>query len=483
MRRWREWIVRFFLPRSLRYQLLSRSLIILSVLLVLIGFLQYLLMKHFIYQNKADSIHSQVVNIARQPWISLQFKNGDRHPERPMLFIPGSGLAFVDLNGNYQILSDFPQSLPVPRLSPAELEGALQDRSGQDYLIVKDEQGAEQLVVLLPVGPRGHIEGLLQVSTGTNELKEVLLRQLLIFLALALLALLVGLSAFLPVLKRTLVLLSNMVRTVERIDAGNLDGRLQVRQGQLELDRLSQSFNGMLERLEASFLAEKEAKEQMRRFIADASHELRTPLTSIHGFLEVLLRGALKHPEQLEKSLRVLYGESERINKLVEDLLLLAKLDRAPVIELSPGNLDQVIEEMIPQLRAMAGQRSVLFSLAPGMSCRFDRDKLKQVMLNLFSNAVKHTDPASGRISVTLAEDSGEAVLTVRDNGSGIDPQHLPHIFERFYRVDSSRTRKQGGAGLGLSITKSIIDRHDGTIRAESKPGEGSLFEVRLPVV
>ena len=196
-------------------------------------------------------------------------------------------------------------------------------------------------------------------------------------------ALILGLLAFLPVLKKTLVPLSNLVDTVEQIDGGNLTERFPDHQRQLEIDRLSISFNGMLDRLEFSFEAEKEAKEQMRRFIADASSELRTPLTSIHGFLEVLLRGAAHNPDQLQKALNSMYGESERVNKLVEDLLLLAKLDRTPHIELSSGNLDHVLHEMEPQLRVLAGKRAVSFSSQPPYGCLFNTDKMKQVILNL----------------------------------------------------------------------------------------------------
>lgn len=153
-----------------------------------------------------------------------------------------------------------------------------------------------------------------------------------------------------------------MVDTVKQIDAGNLSERFPTHQGQVEMDRLAASFNGMLERLEVSFEAEKEAKEQMRRFAADASHELRTPLTSIHGFLEVLLRGAYQQPEPLLKALKSMHGESVRINKLVEDLLLLARLDRSPSFQKTEGVLDEMLHEMEPQLRLLAGDRKVTFN-------------------------------------------------------------------------------------------------------------------------
>jgi two-component system OmpR family sensor kinase len=179
---------------------------------------------------------------------------------------------------------------------------------------------------------------------------------------------------------RTLIPLSNMVNKVEQINSGNLNIRVPSHRGQLEIDRLALSFNGMLERLKISFEAEKEAKEQMRRFIADASHELRTPLTSIHGFLGILLRGAVTRPEQLEKVLKTMLGESERVNKLVQDLLLLAKLDSVPAFEME--EVDGLIHEMESQLRLLAGERNVIFSITPNVKTMIDRDKIKQVILN-----------------------------------------------------------------------------------------------------
>ncbi len=211
----------------------------------------------------------------------------------------------------------------------------------------------------------------------------------------------------------------------------------------------------------------------MRRFIADASHELRTPLTSIHGFLEVLLRGAANQPEQLDKALKSMHGESERLTKLVHDLLLLSKLDRTPHVELAEGFLDTVIRDMEPQLRILAGDRKLSLQLEPNMQCRFDTDKIKQVILNLFHNAVQYTDPEKGHIQISLSGKNNGVQLTVWDNGPGISDASLPHVFDRFYRIDTSRTRKHGGAGLGLSIAKSIVDVHGGTINIPGFESDG----------
>jgi two-component system OmpR family sensor kinase len=372
----------------------------------------------------------------------------------------------------------------APRLSNEkynELLNHTTEKATGNYRLITASDGSQHLAVFMDLGRPGGNKFLLQMSVETGPLKDVILQQLLIFAALAVVALLAGLFLYLPALRKTLVPLSNMGEAAQSIDAGNLAIRFPVDQGQLEIDKLSHSFNGMLERLEISFHNEREAKEQMRRFAADASHELRTPLTSIHGFLEVLLRGAADNKEQLYNALNSMHGESKRINKLVEDLLLLARMDGAPQLRVRQLLLGEVIGEMKPQLLVLAGNRKVTFDISYGIRGMYDPDKIKQVILNLFHNAVQHTDPEEGTILIALHAWNTEAKLTVRDNGTGIKADHIPYVFDRFYRSDSSRTRKYGGSGLGLSITKSIVEAHGGDISVESKPGESTAFNVTLP--
>ncbi|TCP52181.1 two-component system OmpR family sensor kinase [Tumebacillus sp. BK434] len=486
-----ERIRRLFAPRSLRFQLLSRSLLILLGLLLFIGLFQFLFMQQFLFQNKAASIQSQIRSVPSQVWARLLSdpqRDGDfDRRDAEYLAIPDSNVAFVDLNGTVHALYSRGAHGKVPQLKPTFYQKALQpQKHGDDgeaaYHIIEDEHGDGQLIVLSPLYYREQTTGLVQVSTRVEPLQHVLFSQLAIFLVLAAVALLAGLLTLLPILRRTLVPLSQMVDTVERINAGNLDERLQTELSQLEIERLSASFNGMLERLQHSFETEKEARETMRRFVADASHELRTPLTSIRGFLEVLLRGAANNPEQLQRALQSMHGESERLSKLVQDLLTLARLDRTPQAEKTDGRLDRLLSDMEPQLRMLAGEREVALTLTTEQASWFDADRIKQVILNLFQNAVQHTDPQQGRIAVCLQEQADGLLLTFEDNGTGIAEEHLAQLFDRFYRVDSARSRMHGGAGLGLSITKTILDIHGGTISCTSQPGQGTVFEVWLPL-
>ncbi len=495
---------RLAVPGSLRKQLLMRSLFILAALLLLVGVLQFVSMQSFVYDQKAESMMLQLRSLPRDldfrfeggeasalsvnavnadgPGRSLQ--HGRERMRSPFLLLSDTSLALYRQNGAYTDLSA-ENGITSPRLADAVydslISGTRDNRPRTRYRIAEDEEGREQLLVFQPASGPG-AAGLLQLGTETAPLKAMLLRQFTTFAALSMLAMLGGLLLYLPVLRRTLVPLSNMVSALERTDAASLDERLPAAQGQEEIDRLSASYNGMLERLALSFEAEREAKERMRRFIADASHELRTPLTSIHGFLEVLLRGAADKPEQLNLALRSMHGESTRIKKLVEDLLLLAKLDRAPALHRTEVPLHGLLAEMEPHLRMLAGSRDVRFDIAENVRVRCDADRTKQAVLNLFHNAAQHTDPMSGVIGITLRRADGAAELVIRDNGPGIAEEHLPHLFERFYRSDSSRTRKYGGAGLGLAITRSIADAHGWTIDADSVLDEGSTFRIRMPL-
>lgn len=503
------------LKGSLRFQLLSRSLLVLAVLLVFIGLFQYVLMRKFTYESKASALESQIVTLPPDIWrdrggrgsaergIGTDVKRGsgegggswssasgvqsdDTGTMRGRFYVPDATVALIGTDLSFTTLSEWTDQADPPRLADEVYREAMNGAArkggkGKDYKIATDAEGREQLVVLRAIEKDGQA-GVIQISTGTAELKDTLNGQLLLFGCLAFLALFAGLLTLLPVLRRTLTPLSELVDKVERIDAGNLDERFPAVAKPVEIGRLSASFNGMLGRLNDAFETEKEAKEHMRQFVADASHELRTPLTSIHGFLEVLLRGASSNPEQLERALRSMYGESERLRKLVGDLLTLAKLDQRGGVRAVRGDLSDTLREMEPQLRLLAGSREVSFALPESMYCLYDPDKVKQVVLNLFHNAVQHTDAELGAVSVLIRRADGFVELEVRDNGSGIDAAHLPHVFDRFYRSDSSRTRKYGGAGLGLSISKSIVDALGGSISVASEPGKGTVFTIKLPV-
>jgi two-component system OmpR family sensor kinase len=214
--------------------------------------------------------------------------------------------------------------------------------------------------------------------------------------------------------------------------------------------------------------------------VADASHELRTPLTSIRGYAELFRRGAAERPADLEKAMRRIEEESVRMGLLVDDLLLLARLDQGRPLDRSPVDLVRVAADAVDDARAAAPERSISLEAPDRLVIEGDDLRLRQVAANLVANAYQHT-PAETPVVVRVTTGEGEAVLEVADRGPGLDPEAAQKVFERFYRADPSRARSGGGSGLGLSIVAAIAEAHGGRATVDSTPGTGACFRVSLP--
>jgi two-component system OmpR family sensor kinase len=251
-----------------------------------------------------------------------------------------------------------------------------------------------------------------------------------------------------------------------------------------ELSRLSGTFNAMLDRLEASFAAQE-------RFVADASHELRTPLTAIRGNVDVLSRqargGLSVDPADLSVSLEDIRHESDRMRRLLDDLLLLARADAgssgsdSPLVRRELVRLDDAAAQAVRSAESLVSGQILELEAPRNVETLGDPDRLHELLMILLDNAIRHTPPAGHvRVAVAATPD-GMARIAVRDEGEGIAPQHLPHLFERFYRADGARGRSSGGTGLGLAIARAICQAHDGNISVISTPGKGSTFVVTLP--
>lgn len=275
---------------------------------------------------------------------------------------------------------------------------------------------------------------------------------------------------------RALRPVDELTRLAREIEATNLGRRLPVRQAEDELGRLVSTFNQMIGRLEAAF-------ESMRRFTSDASHELRTPLTIVRGAIEVALARD-RSGQEYRGTLGDLLEEAERMSKLVDDLLLLARAD-AGVVELrrEPVRLDEVAAEAVEAMKPLAESQGVELSL-PGsepLELAADERWIRQMLYDLLDNAIKYTAPM-GRVSISLARREGQALVSISDTGKGIPEDELHRLFERFYRVDKSRSSESGGSGLGLPIAMWIARSHGGDIQVESAIGRGSTFRVVLPL-
>ncbi|WP_328332397.1 sensor histidine kinase [Streptomyces sp. NBC_00455] len=294
--------------------------------------------------------------------------------------------------------------------------------------------------------------------------------------------------------------LTRIEETAAAIAHGDLSRRVPTLAGpRTETGRLTASLNGMLVQIETAFQAREEAEARMRRFVADASHEMRTPLVGIKGYTDLYRMGALPTRESVDETMERIARESERLGRLVQDMLLLAKLDEsnppaqsAPAtpapypLDLAPMDLRTLAIDALHDIQAMAPTRSVSLTgpdegkaaSAPALA---DEARLRQVVSNLVGNALNHTPSDSG-IRIGMGSLDGRAVLEIEDTGPGLTADEQERVFERFYRADTSRSRNTGGgSGLGLAIVHALVTAHGGRIELRSAPGEGCRFRVLLP--
>ncbi len=280
------------------------------------------------------------------------------------------------------------------------------------------------------------------------------------------------------VVRRGLRPLEDMAATAGEIAQGDLSRRVSPATPETEVGRLGEALNSMLGQIEAAFAERTASEERLRRFVGDASHELRTPLTSIRGYAELFRRGAARDPEGLDRAMGRIESEATRMGALVDDLLLLARLDQGRPLESKPVDLGDLAQEAVGDARVVDSRRPITLDDSGQVIVAGDEDRLRQVAGNLLSNAVSHTAPGTP-VHVRVAEGGGVAVLEVSDEGRGLEPDEAARVFERFYRTDSARTR--GGSGLGLSIVSAIAKAHGGRASVESVPGHGATFRVELP--
>jgi heavy metal sensor kinase len=276
--------------------------------------------------------------------------------------------------------------------------------------------------------------------------------------------------------RRALTPVEQITRAAERITQFNLSDRLPVAQTGDELERLSVSLNRMITRLD-------EALQNSKRFVADASHDLRTPLTILHGELESFAADARLGPELRDRAGSML-EEVVHLGKIVEQLFTLSRLDAGEAqTEWTRFDLTELAKTTVGQMNLLAEDKGIAMACDSGqpVPVNGNRVRLKQVIVNLLDNAIKYT-PEKGAVHLRVLAVNGQAVLEVADTGIGIPPEALPHVFDRFYRVDKSRSANFESAGLGLAIVKSICAAHGAEVEVQSAVGSGSCFRVRLPI-
>ncbi|MFF1303763.1 sensor histidine kinase [Streptomyces sp. NPDC058307] len=334
--------------------------------------------------------------------------------------------------------------------------------------------------------------GVVLVSAAPMDGVDATVRRLITVQVVAFgLALLVLVVIGRKLLRRGLKPLSDMAHTAHGIalhDLTETESRLPLRAdkrgGGPEVEELRTAFNTMLEHIDDSLAVRAEAEQRLRRFVADASHELRTPLMSVRGYADLFQYAAANAPEERDRHLARLRAEAARMGFLLDDLLLLARLDAAEVeTPLRPAETDlvELVEHAADALRASHPDRPL--TVAPGpqaLKLRLDPQRVRQVLDNLLTNAAVHTPPGT-KVSVGVRVRDGHAQVRIADAGPGIPPADQERVFDRFYRVDKARSRDRGGSGLGLAVASSLVRAHGGTIELSSEPGS-TVFTVSLPL-
>ena len=377
-------------------------------------------------------------------------------------------------------------SRPVPKL-PAP-PGA-----GQRLSTVGSRDSSVRYRVLATADDDGDT---LYVAFPTTELDETLHRLVGIELVFSAAVLLFLALLSLAVVRLGLAPLERIAATAGDIAGGDLSRRVEPAEPDTEIGRLGLALNAMLAQIETAFAERGASEDRLRRFIADASHELRTPLTAIRGYAELFRRGAAERPEDLARAMRRIEDEAARMGLLVEDLLLLARLDQGRPLERQPVDLVTVAGDALADLSAVDPARPVTYEHPDSLVVTGDEARLRQVAGNLLANARVHT-PEGSAVHVRVRADDGRAILEVADDGPGLPPGDEGRVFERFYRADAARARTGpsgagagagagagggGGTGLGLSIVAAIVAAHGGTVHAGTPPnGRGAYFMVALP--
>jgi two-component system OmpR family sensor kinase len=348
---------------------------------------------------------------------------------------------------------------------------------GEAFTIDAKGNDFRAVALVLPNG-----QGTVVAAQSLNELDRTVGKLGFFFLLIGLLLITLIAVASRIVIKLGMRPLEDVEVTAEQIAAGDLSARMPDANPHTEVGRLVTSLNSMLTRIESAFEARTESENKLRRFVADASHELRTPLTAIRGFSELYRQGAVSGEESTRDLLGRIEGESKRMGSLVEDLLLLARLDQAREMEFKPVNLNELVESAVVSARAAGPDHPVTFN-APSdeLFTLGDEPRIHQVVANLLANARAHT-PAGTKVDVSLSRDADGIRISVADNGPGLSAEDQKKIFERFYRADPSRVRVDGeGSGLGLSIVDAVMSAHGGTVTVQSELGKGATFTLFFP--
>lgn len=464
---------------SLRSQLVAIMMALMLVALTATG-AGTLALLHSYLQGQVDDKLKAAVDTARQQQSFSQLQ--DQNPNVPtdyslMLFSPGQpGYVLGGSKGSHPSIDSItPQDAHERGEAPFQVRGT----DGRNWrvvavIVLDGNQHSAVVVIGLPLYP----------------VDSVMEHAILVVVGVGLLTLVLAFFIATWTVTRSFRPLARVEKTAAAIAAGDLSRRVEVGNPDTEVGRLSRSLNAMLAHIETAFAARMASEERMRRFAADASHELRTPLVTIRGFSELYRHGALATPEDVGTAMGRIESEAIRMGTMVEDLLLLARIDEQRPLQQKPVDLLLIAHDAVVDTQASDRNRVIsLRGLDGGTGAPApvlgDEAKLRQVVGNLVGNALRYTpDGTPLELAVGVKADADgtrHSIIEVRDHGPGVPDEEAARIFERFYRADTSRTRETGGSGLGLAIVAAIVGSHSGTVRVQQTDGGGATLVVSLP--
>ena len=407
-------------------------------------------------------------------------RGDDDAPEVPLQRVPTSiSLTLIGPAGIVlgQIGGDLNSTEITSYLQSITPEQVIQ-RANKPFTIEAPKSDFRVIAQRLPTGL-----GTVVVAQSFEDIDRTLLRLQGLFILIGLVMILFIALASRKVITVGLRPLATVEETAERIAEGDLTARLPDVKPNTEVGRLVNTLNMMLGRIEESFSARVDSESKLRRFVADASHELRTPITAIRGFAELHRQGAVTGEEKTKELIGRIENESKRMGSLVEDLLLLARLDQSREMKAEPVNLSKLVSDAVESARAAGPNHLVNFNKSDDeIYALGDNDRIHQVVANLLANARTHT-PVGTKIDVSVTQSEDGVRIRIADNGPGLSEKDQTRIFERFYRADASRVRTDGeGTGLGLSIVDAVMRAHAGQVSVESELGKGATFTLFFPL-
>lgn len=483
---------------SLRTRLLAGTFLLVSVALIVAAAAIYAEQRSFLLNHLDQRVIAAATPISYQLGVDARTlrrpagKGSGDHDEVTGVRSLGRGLTGFLPSGTYGALVDpegriirgpvtvrngavrlsapaFPSTFPISRLGPNPTLFTVSSRRGSSLryrvAVLPLNSGAGSVIVAIP---------LTEVDQTLDQL--LLVESLVVGI---LLLTLTGIAWI--VIRIGLRPLEQMERVAGEIADGDLSRRVTPATPRTEIGRLGLTLNKMLARIEEAFADRARSEERRKRFLSDASHELRTPLASLRGYAELFRMGPAQDPVALKRAMARIESEAARMGALVENLLLLARLDEVPEAQHVPVNLNELGAQAVADAQAIAQDREITFDDDEQVTAIGNPDGLRQVFANLTNNAVTHT-PAGTPVTVTLRRQGNRAVLHVRDHGPGLSADALDRVFDRFWRSNGGRSRGREGAGLGLAIVREIVHAHHGTVAAANDPDGGAVFTVRLPL-